>query len=43
MPKKQTKWMIHLNKFYRQQLKKNPNYKYSQAMKDAKKTYNGGK
>ena len=40
MPSKhKTSWMIHLDKVYRANKKKNPNYKYSQAMKDAKKSY----
>lgn len=33
------KWMEHLKKFYAEEKKKNPNYKYKDAMKDAKKTY----
>lgn len=37
-----TAWMIHLDKVYREEKKKNPDYKYSQAMKDAKKTYKKG-
>ena len=40
MPKKpKSAWMIHLDKVYRTNKSKNPNYKYSQAMKDAKKSY----
>lgn len=31
--------MIHLDKVYREGKKKNKDYKYSSAMKDAKKTY----
>ena len=31
--------MIHLDKVYKQGKKTNKDYKYSQAMKDAKKTY----
>jgi len=34
-----TAWMIHLDKVYRDGKKKNKDYKYSDAMKDAKKTY----
>ena len=33
-------WMVHLNKVYQEKKKKDKDYKYSQAMKDAKKTYN---
>jgi hypothetical protein len=32
-------WMIHLDKVYKEGKKKNKDYKYSQAMKDAKKSY----
>ena len=32
-------WMTHLKKFYEAEKKKNPKYKYKDAMKDAKKTY----
>ena len=40
MPKKhKTAWMIHLDKVYRANKKKNPNYKYIYAMKDAEKSY----
>lgn len=31
--------MVHLDKVYKEGKKKNKDYKYSQAMKDAKKTY----
>tara|TARA_R110001632_G_scaffold89742_3_gene193309 strand:- start:1018 stop:1173 length:156 start_codon:yes stop_codon:yes gene_type:complete len=34
-----TAWMIHLDKVYKDGKKKNKDYKYSDAMKDAKKTY----
>jgi|TARA_R110002153_G_C13107267_1_gene477251 hypothetical protein len=34
-----TAWMIHLDKVYKDGKKKDKEYKYSQAMKDAKKTY----
>tara|TARA_R110000737_G_scaffold339334_2_gene361169 strand:- start:2986 stop:3129 length:144 start_codon:yes stop_codon:yes gene_type:complete len=34
-----TAWMIHLDKVYKEGKKKDKEYKYSQAMKDAKKTY----
>lgn len=36
-------WKGHLAKTFAQGKKKNPNYKYSQAMKDAAKTYKGKK
>lgn len=36
---KKTAWMVHLDKVYREAKKKDSNYKYSQAMKDAKKSY----
>lgn len=32
-------WMKHLDKVYKDGKKKNKDYKYSAAMKDAKKTY----
>ena len=32
-------WMSHLSKTFTDGKKKNKDYKYSQAMKDAKKTY----
>jgi len=32
-------WMVHLQKTYKEKKAKNPDYKYSSAMKDAKKTY----
>ena len=32
-------WTDHVTATYRKNKKKNPNYKFSQAMKDAKKTY----
>lgn len=45
-PKKETKeaapkmsWKDHLAKVYAEGKKKDSSYKYSQAMKDAKKTY----
>lgn len=34
-----SEWMTHLKKFYEAEKKKNPKYKYKDAMKDAKKTY----
>ena len=37
--KTQTTWMVHLQKTFKEGKKKNKEYKYSQAMKDAKKTY----
>tara|TARA_R110000744_G_scaffold47117_1_gene103878 strand:- start:207 stop:347 length:141 start_codon:yes stop_codon:yes gene_type:complete len=43
MPKKSSKpkttWMVHLQKTYKEKKAKDPTYKYSSAMKDAKKTY----
>jgi hypothetical protein len=33
-------WMIHLKNFYEGKKEQDPEYKYSQAMKDAKDTYN---
>ena len=44
MKKKKSKkggnpWLDHLGKVFREGKKKNKDYKYSQAMKDAKKTY----
>ena len=39
MPRKQTAWNIHSKKVYNAGKKKNPSYKFSQALKDAKKTY----
>ena len=35
-----SEWMTHLKKFYAEEKKKNKDYKYKDAMKDAKKTYN---
>lgn len=32
-------WLSHAKKTFTAGKKKNPNYKYSQALKDAKKTY----
>ena len=34
------RWHRHLMKFYREQKRENPSYKFSQAMKEAKSTYN---
>lgn len=40
MPKRKlTAWNIHAKKVYEAGKKKNSNYKFSQALKDAKKTY----
>ena len=36
---KKSPWINHVLKHYHAEKKKNPNYKYSTAMKDAKKTY----
>ena len=35
-------WVEHVKKFYRAQKAKDASYKYSQAMKDARKTYKKG-
>ena len=48
MPRKLTAWNLHAQKVYRAGRKQNPEYKFSQALKDATKTYikqsqNGGK
>jgi hypothetical protein len=32
-------WISHVKAFYQKKKKKNPAYKYSQAMKDARSTY----
>jgi len=39
MPRKLTAWNIHTKKVYAVGKKKNPNYLFSQALKDAKQTY----
>ena len=39
MPRKLTAWNIHARKVYRAGKKKNSSYTFSQALKDAKKTY----
>ena len=39
MPRKSTAWNIHTKKVYAAGRKKNAKYKFSQALKDAKKTY----
>lgn len=36
-------WIQHVMKVYRAKKAKNAKYKYSQAMRDAKKTYTRGK
>lgn len=38
----QTAWMKHLTQVYKENKAKNPDYKFSAAMKDAKKSYSGG-
>ena len=38
-PKGKSDWMVHLGKVYKEKKGKDPKYKYSEAMKDAKKTY----
>tara|TARA_R110002124_G_scaffold17446_1_gene72888 strand:+ start:10668 stop:10802 length:135 start_codon:yes stop_codon:yes gene_type:complete len=43
MKRKLTAWNIHAKKVYVAGKKKNPNYKFSQALKDAKKTYKKNK
>ena len=42
MPRKLTAWNIHTKKVYAAGKKKNSAYKFSQALKDAKKTYKKG-
>ena len=37
-----TPWMKHLTEVYKENKAKNPDYKFSAAMKDAKKSYRGG-
>ena len=37
--KKQTPWLAHVKAVYKEGLKKNKDYKFSQALKDAAKTY----
>jgi len=39
MTKKTNPWIVHVMKVYRAKKAKNPNYKYSQAIKDAKSSY----
>ena len=39
MAKEKTKWMIHLDKVYKEMKAKNPTIKLSEAMKEAKKSY----
>ena len=34
-----TAWQKHVKEHYTKEKKKNPNYKFSSALKDAKKTY----
>jgi hypothetical protein len=36
---KATPWLAHVKAVYKEGLKKNKDYKFSQALKDAKKTY----
>ena len=35
-----SKWTTHVMNVYKENKKNNPNYKFKDAMKDAKKTYN---
>ena len=37
--KKSSPWLAHVKAVYKEGLKKNKDYKFSQALKDAKKTY----
>ena len=37
--KKSSNWINHVQEFYKQEKKRNPNYKYKQAMKDARSTF----
>ena len=39
MKKKQSPWISHVMKTFSEGKKKNKDYKYKDAMKDAKKTY----
>ena len=39
MAKKQSAWMIHLMKVYHEEKRKDPNFKFPQAMEIAKKSY----
>ena len=39
MPKKETAWIKHVKTTYAKGKRKNSNYKFSQALKDAKKGY----
>jgi len=41
--RKPSSWNQHVSKVYQAGKKKNADYKYSQAMKDAKKTYKPAK
>ena len=34
-----SKWVVFLTAFYKDKKKSNPNYKFSQAMKDASKQF----
>jgi hypothetical protein len=34
-----SKWTTHVTNFYKEQKKKNPNYQFKNAMKDAKPSY----
>ena len=42
MAKKTTPWLKLVNKVYKTNKKTNKNYKFGDALKDAKKVYNGG-
>ena len=37
--KKSSNWISHVQAFYKEQKSRNPNYKYKQAMKDARSTF----
>lgn len=39
MPKKSNPWTVHVSKVFKDGKKKNSNYTFTQALKDAKKTY----
>ena len=39
MPRELTQWNIHARNVYRAGKARNPQYTFSQALKDAKKTY----
>jgi len=40
-PKKESAWIMHVKKVYADMKKKSPSAKYSDALKEAKKSYKG--